>query len=237
MSSQCYTLWKIPRVRATLLNSCGVPVTGCSTVVSDGIISLEMTKEYEPRDESGFVKNGDGLFCVTETTAPILKWINITATFCNVDPELVNIMSAEPLVMNDASSPVAVGYSTQEGAAANANFALEAWSRIANNGSVPCTGGPSYGYTLLPWIVEGTVSDLTLDTAAANFVLTGRTRNQSQWGTGPYNVRYLDNPAGSTTPGPLLTPILSTQHMRQFLTRMPPPTAACGCTTLSDLTP
>ena len=116
MTSVCYTPFKVPRVRATQLSSCGVPVTGCSTVVTDGIISIEMTKEYEDREEF-FVKNGDGTFCVKETNPPILKWINLVLTFCNVDPELVNIMSAEPLVLNDAATPVATGYSTQEGSA------------------------------------------------------------------------------------------------------------------------
>jgi len=235
MTSICYTPWKVPRVRATLLSSCGVPVTGCSTVVSDGIISVEMTKEYEDREEF-FVKNGDGVFCVRETNPPILKWLNLTLTFCNVDPELVNIMSAEPLVLDDAVSPRATGFSTQEGSAANANFALETWTRITGAG-VPCTGGQEFGYMLFPWIVEGTVGDLTLEDGVANFVLQARTRSQSPWGLGPYMVDYSDNPAGSTTQIPLLTPILSTQHMRAFLTRLAPPTAVCGCQNLADLIP
>lgn len=236
MTSVCYTPWKIPRVRVTKLSSCGVPLTGCSTVVSDGIISVEMTKEYEDREEF-FIKNGDGVFCVKETNPPILKWINLVLTFCNVDPELVNIMSAEPLVLNDATSPVSTGYSTDELSAGAANFALEGWTRLANNGGVACTGGTEYGYTLFPWVVEGTVGDLTYENGAANFVLNARTRGQSLWGLGPYFVDYSDNPAGSTTPIRLLTPITSTQHNRMFLTRLAPPTAACGCTTLSSLTP
>lgn len=236
MTSVCYTPWKIPRVRVTQLNSCGLPITGCSTVVSDGIISVEMTKEYEDREEF-FVKNGDGVFCVRETNPPILKWINLVLTFCNVDPELVNIMSAEPLYMDDAASPVAIGYSTTEGSAANANFALEGWTRLANNGGVPCTGGVEYGYTLFPWVVEGTIGDVTYENGAANFVLNARTKSGGAWGLGPYFVDYSDNPAGSTTPVRLLTPITSTQHHRMFITRLAPPTATCGCTTLSSLTP
>jgi len=236
MTSVCFTPFKIPRVRATLLDSCGLPVTGCSTVVSSGIISVAMTKEYEDREEF-FVKNGDGTFCVRETNPPILKWINLELTFCDVDPELVNIMSAEQLVMSDAASPVAIGYSTDEGSAANANFALEGWTRLANNGDVPCTGGVEYGYTLFPWVVEGTIGDLTHENGVANFTLSARTHSSSPWGTGPYFVDYSDNPAGSTTPIALLTPIRSTEHNRMFITRLAPPTAACGCTTLSSLTP
>ena len=236
MPSRCYTPFKVPRVRVTKLNSCGLPITGCSTVVSDGIISIAMTKEYEDREEF-FVKNGDGTFCVTETNPPILKWINLELTFCNVDPEMVNIMTAEPLVMDDAAVPNATGYSTEEGSAANANFAFEGWTRLAANGGVPCSGGVEYGYLLYPWVKEATIGDVTYENGAANFMVSGRTSNNSPWGFGPYFVDYSDNPAGSTTPIRLLTVIGTRQHHRMFMTRLAPPTASCGCTTLSSLTP
>lgn len=236
MTTVCYTPFKIPRIRVTSLNSCGLPVTGCSTVVSDGIISVGLTKEYEDREEF-FVKNGDGVFCVKETNAPVLKWINLELTLCNVDPEMYNIMTGDSLVLNDATSPVSTGLNTIEGAAANVNFALEGWTRLSNNGGVACTGGVEYGYFLWPWVVEGTVGDLTLENGAASFTISARTKSGGAWGTGPYFVDYSDNPAGSTTPVALLTPIGSTTHQRMFLTRMAPPTATCGCTTLSSLTP
>lgn len=238
MTSICYTPFKVPRVRATKVDvNCGVPVTGCSTVVTDGIISIEMTKEYEDREEF-FVKNGDGTFCVRETNPPILKWINLVLTFCNVDPELVNIMTSEPLVLDDAPSPRATGYSTQEGSAALASFALEGWTRLANVTNGPaCTGGVEYGYTLFPWIVEGTVGDLTYENGAANFVVNARTRGGSNWGLGPYMVDLSDATATLDQQIPLLTPITSIQHSRMFLTRLAPPASACGCQVLADLTP
>lgn len=238
MTSVCFTPFKIPIVRATKVDiNCGVPVTGCSTVVTNGIISVEMTKEYEDREEF-FVKNGDGVFCVKETNPPILKWINLVLTFCNVDPELVNIMTSEPLVLDNAPSPRATGYSTQEGTAATASFALEGWTRLSGlQGGPACTGGVEYGYTLFPWIVEGTVGDLTYENGAANFVVNARTRSGSNWGTGPYFTDLSDATANLNTPIPLLTPILSNQHSRMFMTRLAPPTAGCGCTTLSSLTP
>jgi hypothetical protein len=238
MTSVCYTPFKVPRIRATKTNvDCGQPVTGCSTVVSDGIISIEMTKEYEDREEF-FVKNGDGVFCVKETNPPILKWINLVITLCNVDPELVNIMTSEPLVLDNAPSPRATGFSTQEGTAATASFALEGWTRLSGlTGGAACTGGVEYGYVLYPWVIEGTVGDLTYENGAASFVVNARTRSNSTWGTGPYNVDLSDATANLNTPIPLLTPILSNQHHRMFLTRLAPPTSACGCTTLSSLTP
>ena len=237
MSTVCYTPFKLPRIRLTQLSACGLPVTGCSTVVTNGIISVEMTKEYEDRQEF-FVKNGDGTFCVRETNPPILKWINLVITLCNVDPDAVSIMTAEQRVYDDSPTPQATGYSTDEGSAANANFALEGWTRLTNvsNGGA-CTGGVEYGYMLYPWIVEGTVGDITYENGAANFVVNGRTHASSLWGTGPYFVDLSDATATLNNNIPLLTPIRSTEHMRTFITRKAPPASACGCTTLSSLIP
>ncbi len=238
MTSICYTPFKVPRIRVTDVDvNCGVPVTGCSTVVSDGIISIEMTKEYEDREEF-FIKNGDGTFCVKQTNPPILKWINLVITLCNVDPELVNIMTSEPLVLDDAPSPRATGFSTQEGSAASASFALEGWTRLASvQGGPACTGGVEYGYVLFPWVIEGTVGDITFENGAANFVVNARTQANTNWGTGPYFVDLSDATATLNNPIPLLTPILPTQHHRMFLTRLAPPASACGCSVLSSLTP
>lgn len=231
MTAVCYTPFKLPRVRATLLTSCGVPVTSsCSKVVTDGIISVEITKEYEDRQEF-FVKNGDGVFCVKETNPPVLKWLNLVLTFCNVDPELVNIITANPLVADNADAPRNTGYSEEEGSAANVNFALEGWTRLSGTG-VPCTGGTEFGYVLFPWVVEGTVGDITYQNDTVSFVVNARTRSNSPWGTGPYTVDLSDATATLNTPIRLVTPIGALQHMRMFTTRLAPPTSACGCTSL-----
>jgi len=228
MTSTCFTPFKIPRIRVTKLNSCGQVVTGsCSQVVSDGIISIAMTKNYEDREEF-FVKNGDGQFCVRETNAPQLKWIDLVITMCNVDPDIVNLVASEPLYTDDSAAAVKIGWSTTEGSTANVNFALEGWTRLSGSG-VACTGGTQYGYVLFPWVVEGTIGDMTLENGVANFVVNARTHSSSLWGVGPYNVDLSDAAGTLNNPIPMLTPILSTQHHRMFITRLAPPAAACGC--------
>ena len=228
MTSTCFTPFKIPRIRVTKLNSCGQVVTGsCSQVVSDGIISIAMTKNYDDREEF-FVKNGDGQFCVRETNAPQLKWIDLVITMCNVDPDIVNLVASEPLYSDDSAAAVKIGWSTTEGSTANVNFALEGWTRLSGSG-VACTGGTQYGYVLFPWVVEGTIGDMTLENGVANFVVNARTRSNSLWGVGPYNVDLSDAAGTLNNPIPMLTPILSTQHHRMFITRLAPPAAACGC--------
>ncbi len=228
MTSVCFTPFKLPRIRVTRLNTCGQVVTGsCSQVVSDGIISIEMTKNYEDREEF-FIKNGDGSFCVRETNPPILKWVDLVITFCRVDPDIINIVAAEPLYHDDSAAANKIGWSTTEGSAANVNFALEGWTRLSGTG-VLCSGGTQYGYVLYPWVVEGTIGDMTLENGVANFVVNARTHGDSLWGVGPYNVDLSDAVPTLNNPIPMLTPILSSQHHRMFITRLAPPAAACGC--------
>lgn len=223
MTAVCFTPFKIPRVRVTKLNSCGQVVTGsCSQVVTDGIISVAMTKNYEDREEF-FVKNGDGKFCVRETTPPILKWIDLVLTFCNVDPDLLFLASANPLYTDE--NGVKIGWSEKEDSAFDVNFALEGWTRLTGTG-VSCTGGTQYGYWLFPRIVEGTIGDITLEDGVANFVINARTASNSLWGVGPYNV---SNSATTGLPVAMNTPILSNQQMRTFITTLAPPASACGC--------
>ena len=231
MTSVCFTPFKLPRVRVTKLNSCGQAVTGtCSQVVTDGIISVASTKEYEDRQEF-FVKNGDGLFCVRETNPPILKWINLVFTFCNVDPELVNLLTSNSMVSDDSAAAKHTGYNEDENSAATSFFAFEGWTRLANQG-ISCTGGVEYGYVLYPRVVEGTIGDITYQNDAANFIVNARTSSGSLWGVGPYFVDLSDAVGTLDQPIKLLTPILSTQHSRMFITRAAPPTASCGCAAL-----
>lgn len=231
MASRCFTPFKIPRVRVTTLNSCGQAATGsCATVVSDGIISIAETKEYEDRQEF-FVKNGDGLFCVRETNAPILKWINLVITFCNVDPELLNIMTGNSLVSDDSATAYKTGWNEDENAATLNNFALEGWTRLTNTG-VACTGGTEYGYTLFPYVVQGTIGDITWQNDVVSFIVNARTSSNSLWGVGPYFVDLSDAVGTLDQNIKLLTPIGSTTHARRFITRKAPPAAACGCVPL-----
>jgi hypothetical protein len=186
--------------------------------------------EYEARQDY-FTLNADAQPCITDTAPPILKWINLTITFCQVDPQLVSMVTGEPLVLDDAEIPNAVGWDTAVGSVNTVNFAFETWTRIG--GSTACTDGlVNYGYFLLPWVTEGVVGDITLQNGAATFTVTGRTNAGSPWGTGPYNVLINQSGTNEGFPGPMLTAIGSQTHRRLMLTQLAPPTAACGCASL-----
>lgn len=229
MASTCYSLLRVPAVRVTKTDACGNVVPGNNSVASSGIITIEQSVEQEDRQDF-FTLNADGQPCVRDTSPPILKWINVTITFCNVDPEMFNIMTAEPIVLNDAVSPVAVGFRTREGSVNNSSFAFEAWMRVSGDSN--CDGGVNYGYFLLPWVIEAVVGDLTMENGTANFTVTGRTSFNSPWGTGPYNVRLVESGVDAGQPAPLLTAITSLDHRHMQLTTLAPPTPTCGATSV-----
>jgi hypothetical protein len=224
--SRCFVPFKVKKARVTLVDSCGAPVvSGCSSISTDGIITVEQTATYEDREEF-FIKNGNGTFCVQETNPPILKWIQLTLTFCNVDPELVTFLTGQSLVLDDADTPVAIGNDWSTNDAATVNFGFETWTGVANQEN--CTT-PLFGYGVWPWMVEGTMSDVTYNNGTANFVVTARTKVGNNWGQGPYVVQQ--SAATATLGNPLLlTPALpSTAHRRMITTLEPPPISGCGC--------
>ena len=230
MATVCATPFKVPRLRATRLDECGNVVEGdCSTVVTDGTITVEIAREYEDREDF-FKKNGDGVFCVKETDPPILKWINLTMTFCNVDPYLVNLIAGEAVLMDDATPPNVIGFRNTEGASADVNVAIEVWTRTT--GQCLPDGSVRYGYLLFPWMIEGTISDLTIENGAADFILTARTQSGSPWGVGPYTVQQSAAVATLGDPLPFYQVVGPLDHEEWVWTTLAPPTPACGCIAL-----
>lgn len=231
MPSTCFTPIGGHTMRVTKVDACGTLITGGSSckIVSTGFVRVARTVEYEDADEF-IVKNANGDICVNERTSPAIKWINLEMEFCSVDPELFNVISASPLVLDDAASPAAVGWRTREGVIPSVNFALEVWSRIS--GSSACSGGTvQYGYSLWPWVVQGTVGDVTYENGPISFTVNGRTKPGSLWGVGPYNIRNMI--LTPFTPSKLISAITATDHEHFQITNVAPPAATCGCTTVT----
>lgn len=231
MASDCFSLLRFAAARVTKLTSCGAVVSSaCSTAATvGGIITVSMTREVVERQDYTTL-DGDGNICIGDTKAEVLKWIPVEITFCRVDPEMLNIMTAEPLVLNDAAAPLAVGWRTQQGSAANAFFAFEGWVRVS--GADCPEGQPQYGYFLLPFMKEAVIGDVAFENAAVTFTVSGIAVIGSQWGTGPYNIRLALSGPDLGEPQPLLTAIGALDFRHLQLTTMPPPLAGCGCTVL-----
>jgi hypothetical protein len=231
MPSICFTPIRLPVIRVTTENSCGTVLTGAAAMyTSSGLTTVAMAVEQEDRQDY-FALNADAQPCITDTAPPILKWINLTITFCAVDPQMITTLTGEPLVLDDSTIPVAVGWRTSVGSVNTVNFGFEGWTRIG--GSSGCgPGGANYGYFLLPFVTEGVLGDVTFENGAASFTVTARTNAGSNWGFGPYTVVKSNATATLGVPMPLLTAIGAKDHRHLQVTTLPPPPAVCGAQAL-----
>lgn len=224
--SECPVLLQGTHLRATRIDECGAPVGGADgQVVTEGFISVAMSDQVESPDEFK-QKTAGGDFCLNQRSQPLLNWIQATIAVCGVDPSLFEMLSGSRLVYDDSTPPLAVGVGTDSDTYASASFALELWTRIGRRRGGPACGpgGTRFGYLLLPWLLEGTIGDVTVENGPVNFTIVTITSEGNDWGVGPYDV-ILDRLGVAS---PLLEPIPTTRHRHMQFTSLAPPVAACG---------
>ena len=218
MSKQ-YSLVRGRAMRATRTNGCGNPTPGADSVVtSEGFISVGLTANTEA-GETISVTNAAGKVCVQDEPTPKFVNYSVEINFCGVNPDLVGMLTGQPLVL-DAQGE-AVGFRMNSKIDVDlSGFALELWAGVAGQ-ACDTTGATSYGYVLLPFIKGGTLGDFSIENGAVNFSVTGaKTKDGSGWGVGPYDV-VLD---ATGTPSPLAEVITEGDHLHLELTSVPPPT-------------
>lgn len=215
--------------RFTKVDTCGRPVTGTDKVVTtDGYISVAYKPNVSEGDEIE-VKNACGNICIADKAGDQVKWVDLEIVFCGVNPEAINLMTGFPIAHDYSGENV--GFDIVGGGSASASgFALETWTEIPDAGACAPGSVGQWGYFLTPWLVNGMISDFTLENGAANFTFTGRTKAGSLWGAGPHDVQAQDI---ANTPGPLVEPFRTNGHVRLLKVTVPPPAAADGATDLA----
>lgn len=221
------------RMRVTRVDACGRPIYGVGAqVVTSGFVSVEMTGEVREGDDIEQV-NAAGELCLSEKGADQLKWLNITGNFCEVDPDLVTLFNPLTQRLFDYAGNV-VGFAESDRQDITQGVALEIWADVA--GDDLCDdpdASVSYAYFLVPFVVGGTLGDLTIENAGLTTVINSRSKRGSKWGAGPYDV-MLNPPANAPVPGPMLAPVGTREHRRVFLTTIAPPESVPGAQPLSN---
>lgn len=223
MATQCRSYIGGLIMRATRLDECGNPVEGpCSTVTTDGFITVAMSDDLTDA-EAITRQNAAGRNCYFEQSDPQLNFIGVTLTLCSVDPDFFEITTGSPLILNGTGDTV--GFATDTETYAQANFALEVWTKLARTVACPTGAASEHGYLLLPWVAGAAQGDVEISNDGIDFTIAGSTRNGTSWGVGPYDV-VLDEMGVA---GPLLSPLTATTHRIMQLTQVQPPEAVCGC--------
>lgn len=230
------------RLRATRVDRCGMPLAGeQGTLVTDGFVSVKYTPNMEDAEDLT-QKNADGKNCVVDRTAPELKWFDVEGVLCEVDVELLAMMTGMPQVLDYAANPN--GFRFTKDVNVDTGFALEVWSgtagddcdEVPEDDSILEAAEPTlaYGYWLAPAVVEATLGEIEIAASVATFTITGRAVSAPRWGRGPYDVVPQD---AENTPGRLLTPIGKDEFIHVERTTIAPPKSTVGAVELELPTP
>ena len=231
MPTVCRSLSRLARVRLTRLDECGAPDPGpLGTLVSNAYINIDASPQYLDPEEITQL-NGNGDICISDQGVPQLRWLNLTMVVCQIDPDAVNIVTGNPLVVDEAVTPNTKGFRIDGSLTGTANFALEVWTGVTGQ-ACDAEGNREYGYFLFPYVVQARIDDWSFANAAVNFSVTARTAIDSGWGTGPaaYLVR---RDAVTEAAEVLLTAVTDDTHMHYEVVTVAPPAAACGATALA----
>ena len=226
MAGKCFPLVRGRVMRATRLDGCGrVDASGCSSITSDGFVSVAFTANVEEGDTIS-VTNAAGRVCVRDAPTPTLTGYTLVITFCEVNPDLYAMLTGQATVFDSGGD--AVGFRVNGDVdSSKSGFALELWSNVPGEacGTDPSAEG-TFGYLLLPFIQGGVLGDFTIENGAVTFTIqNASTKTGSGWGKGPYNVVADDTGAA----GPLLEDILPGDFLHVQLTSIAPPDPACDC--------
>ena len=224
------SLYRNKRMRATRLDSAGRPVYGAkSVVVTSGQITTSFTGNVE-EGEAITQPNGNGDTCLNVPATPTFGGFTVEATFCNVDFSLFEMLTGNPVVLNDTGDIVGIDEGTDIDLS-GVNFALELWTGAQNHGGTLRTGAEGeWGYIIAPFLSGGTLGDITVENAAITFTVSGmRTKDGAAWGSGPHKVDLVAGKAA-----PLFVPLTNKKHRRITVVEIAPPAVTNGAVALTN---
>lgn len=224
------SLYKSKRMRATRLDVSGRPLYGPeSVVITRGQISTAFTSNVE-EGEAISQPNGNGDSCLNVPATNSFTGFSVESTFCNVDFALFEMLTGNPVVLNDDGTIVGIDEGTDVDLS-GVNFALELWTGAQVSDALRPGAEGEWGYIVAPFLSGGTLGDITVENAAITFTVTGmQTKNGAAWGSGPYNVDLVGGVAA-----PLFKPLTSKKHRRITVVEIAPPEDVPGFTALLDL--
>jgi len=159
----CATPIKGSMLRIVKIDACGVPVTGTGSVVvtTKGFVQVQMSPQYEDGEEF-FERTADGTACVNQKDDAVLKRMQLTVDFCEVDVMAVNMVTSARIL--DALTPVVTGtgFAVSEGVASN-RFSMEVWQQVAGSGACDASGLQRYIYNAWPNVGAVQFGDYTIE--------------------------------------------------------------------------
>lgn len=230
-TSSCATPIKGTVYRMVKLDTCGNPVTGASSIqiVSKGFVQVQMDPQYEDGTEF-FERTADGTPCVNQKDDPVLKRMQLTIDFCEINTTGASwMMSARELAVTNTG----YGFAMAEGLSSN-RFSLEVWQQVAGAGACTPSGLQQFIYHAWPNCGASKTNGYTVENDKSTLQIVSETRAASTatngWLDGPgTGTSWL--PTGTVNQAGGGTGILD--HWMWNLTTIAPPVASCNPVTLT----
>ena len=221
-----FPIVKGTRLRATKINSCGLPVAGpANRLVTSGFVTATISAVMKDAEELEQT-NAEGKVCVADRTPPIRKYYTVQLELCNVNTGLISMFTGWEQILDHAGK--AAGFRDQPEVESDYGVALEVWTggKADDDCPVPktdgifsvATSGKQYGYLLVGG-TEWTLGDIEIGAQVSTLTLSGISVALPQWGRGPYNVAATD---AAGTAGRLLAPLNEDSHITLFRTPVAP---------------
>lgn len=228
--TKCFAQVRGSVIRVTRLDAVGNIDPGASAVVVSKKISSVTLDEVTEEGTNIREVNFGGEVCIDDEAQTQVLGYTADIALCGVDPNLITLLTGQPLVRNAAGD--IVGFDAVTGIDLdNFGFALEVWSKISGN-QTDSAGNRLWGYTPFPFLKGGRLGGFSFENGAVQFTITGaRTRDNNGWGVGPFDVDL--DVAGN--PAPLHEPLPSNAHYRNIVVSLAPPAAACGSFSLASI--
>lgn len=225
MVSNCATPIKGTHYRIVKIDTCGTPVTGTSSlvIVGKGFVQVQMEPQYEDGEEF-FERTADGTPCVNQKDDPVLKRMQLTIDFCEVNVSGVSYIASARELTVGSSPTTGYGFAVSEGQPTN-RYSLEVWQRVAGSGACDASGIQRYIYNAWPNVGSSKIGNYTVENARSTLQVVSESRAASSgWGNGPGSgTSYL--PAGAAAE--------TDEHWLWNITTNAPPTEACDPSTLT----
>lgn len=230
MSTECFAQVRGSVIRVTRLDACGNPDPGTAAVVVSKRISTVTIDEVTDEGTSIRERNFGDEMCIVDEAQTSTLGYTADITLCGVDPDLIALMTGQPVVKNAAGDVVGWDATTTVDLD-SFGFALEVWSRLAGSACDP-SGNRKWGYTPFPYLKGGRIGGFSFENGAVQFTISGaQTRDGNGWGVGPYDVDRDE----MGLPSPLHTPLGPNTHYRNIVVTLDPPAATCGATALASV--
>jgi hypothetical protein len=187
-------------------------------VTTDGFISIAPAPQYLDGEEHQ-QRKANGALCVYQKDPSELTRVELTNTFCVLDPDAIVVITGERLL---TTSVTGTGVAFGEGQL-TARHSLEVWQPLAGSAACDAAGNQRFVYWAFMNVGNSKVNDFTFENGPFNFTTVAETK-----AAGPL---WLSRSGAATWLGS--NTVATDEHFLFNITTAAPPTASCGAVLLS----